>query len=81
MTVKQLVNLTYLNLKVVVSDGCKTYELDDDNFNCPLNDYSVFGITVKDDKLYVTCVDPKQVYAEEEEYSIVVAHKNIDNIT
>ena len=66
MTVKQIVNLTTLKLKVVVTDDLDTYELDLFHFNCPFNDYKVISINVKDGKLYIRCEEPKQVHQEEE---------------
>ncbi len=66
MTVKQIVNLTTLKLKVVVTDDLDTYELDFFHFNCPFIDYIVISINVKDGKLYIRCEDPKQVHQEEE---------------
>lgn len=55
MLVKELVLLTILDLNIKVTDKYLTYELDEYNCSCPMDDYVVRCVSIEEDKLCIIC--------------------------
>lgn len=55
MTVKELVLITALDLKITVTDKNVTYNLDENNCSCPLDNHVVTFVNIEEDELFVIC--------------------------